>query len=216
MDRDWIGHLSWVASSALLQSVRRRFRKMKCVVILLFLIPFLATFPGPAHADDFNYLVAAYNYAIAVKTNFDDAYEYYGDYLSQEIERIGTKITERLAVALEAENMSAEQGRAMSTCADSAAFSFQALLVPVHREFLLLKSEGTQLNQAVNEKLREINIFLTPFDELYYKFTDEMMYVYLHLNEELLPNLLKVVVDLVNGGEATFETMNSCLDQIQE
>lgn len=189
---------------------------MKCCVILLFLLPFLATFPGPSNAqDEFNYLVAAYDYAIAVKNNFDDAYEYYGDYLSQELERLGTKMTERLAVALETENMSADQGRAISTCADSAAFSFQAYLVPVHREFLVLKSEGTQLNQAVNDKLKDINLFLTPFDELYYKFTDNMMVVYMHLNEELLPNLLRTVVDLVNGGEATFETMATCLDQIK-
>lgn len=186
---------------------------MKCIRILISLLGVLF-FRARAVQGDFNYLVAAYNYAIAIKHNFDTAGEYYGEYLSQEVEEISVRFTNRLIEALETQSEDPEHGRAVSTCADTAAYALQNLLQPVHREFLTLNTEANKLHQAVNVKMMENDILILPMDDLYYKFTDKMLGVYMKLNDELVPKLMLEVVELVQKSATVYAAMDDCLNQI--
>lgn len=190
--------------------------KMKFITAILSVIIVLATFiPTPSLAqEDFNYLLASYDYSVAIKHNFDEANLYYAEYLSQELGRISDRVTDRLLVALGTQTEDASHGRSISTCADSAAYSIQTLLTPVHTEMLSLNTNGNKLHQAIYPKLMEVNILQNPMDEFYYEFTNDMLTLYIELNEEILPKLTTEIVALVVGGDGIYQTMDNCLNQI--
>lgn len=187
---------------------------MKCLPVVVLCV-LVALIPSPCSCQEqYNYLIAAYNYSVAIRGNFDEATEYYGEYLSQELEKISDRITERLMVALEAQTDDPAHGRSVSTCADSAAYAIQTHLSPVHRELLFLKTEALKLHQATNQKIKEVNLLLAPMDEFYYQFTNQMLSAYTELNEEILPKLITEVIALVAAGDGIYQNMDNCLNQI--
>lgn len=189
---------------------------MKCFISLLFALLAIFLLTPAATEGEYNYLISAYNYAVAIRHNFDDATDYYLDYLSQELKKISDKITERLAVALDELTVESDPalGRGVSTCADSAAFTIQKQQSQVHNELLVLGQEGNKLHQAINEKMMETNMMLLPMEDFYYRFTDRMFITYMKLNDDILPKLMYEIVKLVEDGDEIYKTLDNCLKSI--
>lgn len=189
---------------------------MKCLPALL-LLTLASPFPAKSLAQgDHNYLIFSYNYAVAVRHNFEEATEYYYSYFTEELQKISEILTERLAVAIDAttaEDVSA--GYAINACAGIATFTIQTQLSRVHDEFLVLTTEGNQLHQAINLKMMDVNMLLLPMDEFYFKFTERMLVIYMRLNDQILPDLMTEIVQLMDVGEAAYEALDTCLNQIK-
>lgn len=202
-------------SVAPLQSITRSISIMKCVSAVL-LLALASQLPLKSLAQvDHNYLISSYNYAVAIRHNFEEATEYYYSYFTEELEKISEILTERLAVAMEATAAGdVSAGYAINACAGIATHTIQAPLSRVHDEFLVLTTEGNQLHQAINQKMMEVNMLLLPMDEFYFKFTDRMFVVYMRLNDQILPDLMTEIVNLMVAGEEASDALEMCLNQI--
>lgn len=192
---------------------------MKVVVFVLLVISLLAS--GQASKarsnvrdEPFNYLLAAYNYALAIKENFEYASEYYRDYLNDEVEKISVRLTDRLAIALTAATTT-ELGQALTSCTRTAAINIQSQLISIHREFERLLEEEADLHQVVNRNMKDVNILTTELDGLYYEFSDHLFVIYLRMNDELLPALSAEIIALIEIGEEAYQTLDQCLNQIK-
>lgn len=199
------------------QSVQRSFEMKVLVAILLVSCLFVgggSASKATRQQDPFNYLLAAYNYALAIKENFEYATEYYRDYLTQEVQAISDRLINRLALATES-IANEELGQALTTCTRSAAIAIQSQLISVHREFEVLHAEEVTLHQVVNSNMRDVNILITELDGLYYEFSDHLFEIYLRMNDELIPALSTEIIALIEIGEQAYQTLDQCLNQIK-
>lgn len=185
---------------------------MKCFSFLFSFALVACLFPSQSLAQgEYNYLIAAYNYAVAIRHNFEEAEEYYSQYFAEELEKISERMMERVAVELEAH---IGDGQGIQACAGVATYSLQAQLTNVYNQFLVLNTEGNKMHQAINEKMMEVNMMELPMDDFYYNFTNRMFVVYLRLNDNILPNLMDEIVALVVLGNEVYQTLDNCLTGI--
>lgn len=164
--------------------------------------------------EPFNYLMAAYNYALAIKENFEYATEYYRDYLTQEVQGISDRLTDRLALALPAAT-NEELGQALSSCTRTAAIMVQSQLLYVHREFENFHAVDVTLHQVVNFNMKDVNLLTTELDILYYEFSDHLFEIYLRMNDELIPALTTEIIALLDIADEAYQTLDQCLNQIK-
>lgn len=162
---------------------------------------------------EYNYLIASYNYAVAIGHNFEDAAVYYFQYLSQELEKINDRLIERVVAELDVHTGDPALGMIIPDCVGPATLSIQTQLNKVNNQMLVLIGEGNKMHQAINTKMMEVNMMLLPMDEFYFNFTNRMLLVYLRLNDDILPTLMEEIAALIEIGDAAYENLNSCLSQ---
>lgn len=185
---------------------------MKSVLPRLTLILAVLVLSSQAQIGD--YVLNAYNSAMAMKEIFEYNVEYFRETLTIEARDFGYYFTDQVARGLERVTTEA-QGAALSVCAANAATSsrdsihrFDATLIP-------LQNAAMGLHLSVWEELTATNIN-ADLDTFYYRHNQRMDASYDHLNSVLLDHIytanivlwldyFDISMDLGDCVEAIFE-----------
>ena len=188
---------------------------MKFLLLCAFLVILSsASWVQLAAAEDYNYLLSSFNYSVSIRSNFEEALFYYGEYFTQELEEISVRLTDRISVAVAQSGADGNRGERVQSCANATTHMIEEQVEEVQGEFDKIAVESNELHQAINQKIMQTNILTQPMDEFYYIFTQEMSEVYNQLNDQKLPNLRNSIVHLIAVGDLAFVILDSCLESI--
>lgn len=186
--------------------------KMKLVLPRVAVI--LAVLVLSTQAQIGDYVLNAYNSAMAMKEIFEYNVDNFRGSLTIEAQDFGDYFTERVTREMERTTTEA-QGAALSICAENAATSsrnsinrFDATLVP-------LQNAAMRLHLSVWEELIATNIN-ADLDTFYYRHNQRMDASYDHLNNVLLETIVSDLIDLWLDFFDFSMALSDCIEAIFE
>lgn len=177
---------------------------------VLCCLPIILSCLAVAHA---NYLLQAFDAAMAMKANFDYNTVYYREYVNYELIDISTHLMDLVSDALHRSSTDAH-GAGVQNCAGIYSSLAQGLAKPALDSLTVIEDAALVYYRIMLEELNKNNVFTKDFDTFYYEFNLRLNESYEHLNDVLLQNVLDALFDMMDGRKIVIERMTECLDTI--
>lgn len=172
----------------------------------------LGTFLGSTNGQIGNYVLTAYQSAMAMREIFEYNVENFREYLNSEAQDLGTYLNNRMIIALETPATTQQQGAALQSCARLAAAESRATINGFDSHLVELQDASMRLHLTVYEQLSETNLKAIDLDEFYALHSKRMDDHYDHLNAYHLERIYYQLVDLWLAYFVIASEMDDCID----
>lgn len=176
----------------------------------------LACFVGTAvRGQANNYLLFAYNAAVAMKAEYLAEIEYWSEALTVEADDMGYYYTNLVAEGLERATTEA-QGAAISRCANQTVYYCELNINYLSNEIRAAGDAAVELHNSVNLQLREMNIKEYDLELFYYYHSYKMQEAYEALwgldgfSDRMFYEWIWVLIDFFYN----YDDLYYCIDEV--
>lgn len=179
---------------------------------LLFFLLILTTFLGRANSEIGNYVLKAYESALATQEIFEFNVETYRRHLTSEAKDFGFYLTDQMIIAMKTPPTTEEQGEELEFCARRAAGGSREAINAFDYHLVELQDASINLHLTVYAQLSETNLKDIHPDEFYDRHNKRMEDQIYNLYNRHLDRIYYQIVELWLAYFVIANELDDCIE----